>query len=52
MIYSYKKYIKYILIPIKNATGISVIFAINISLIYFVFVLKNVPNVGERFTKT
>ena len=37
---------------IKNATGTSVIFPINISLIQFVFVLTNVPNVGEHFTKT
>ena len=27
-------------------------FPINISLIFFVFVLTSVPNVGERFTKT
>ena len=37
---------------IKNATGTSVIFPINISLLHFVFVLTSVPNVGERFTKT
>ena len=37
---------------VKNATGTSVIFPINISLIHFVFVLTSVPNVGERFTKT
>ena len=42
----------YILNAIKNATGTSVIFPINISLIHFVFVLTSVPNVGERFTKT
>ena len=42
----------YILKAIKNATGTSVIFTINISLIHFVFVLTSVPNVGERFTKT
>ena len=41
-----------ILKAIKNATGTSVIFPINISLIHFVFVLTSVPNVGERFTKT
>ena len=41
-----------ILKAIKNATGISVIFPINISLIHFVFVLTSVPNVEERFTKT
>ena len=41
-----------ILKAIKNATGISVIFPINISLIHFVFALTSVPNVGERFTKT
>ena len=35
-----------------NATGTSVIFRLNISLIHFVFVLTSVPNVGERFTKT
>ena len=37
---------------IKNATGISVIFPINISVIHFGFVLTNVPDVGECFTKT
>ena len=42
----------YILKAIKNATGTSVIFPINISFIHFVFVRKSVPNVGERFTKT
>ena len=42
----------YILKAIKNATGTSVNFPINISFIHFVFVLTNVPNVGERFTKT
>ena len=41
-----------ILKAIKNATGTSVIFPINISLIHFVFVLTRAPNVGERFTKT
>ena len=41
-----------ILKAIKNATGTSVIFSINISLIHFVFVLTSVPNVRERFTKT
>ena len=41
-----------ILKAIKNATGTSVIFHINISSIHFVFVLTSVPNVGERFTKT
>ena len=41
-----------ILKAIKNATGTSVIFPINISLIHFDFVLTSVPNVGERFTKT
>ena len=41
----------YILKVIRNATGTSVIFPINISLIHFVFVLTSVPNVGERFTK-
>ena len=40
-----------ILKAIKNATGIRVIFPINISLIPFVCVLTSVPNVGERFTK-
>ena len=43
---------EYILKAIKNATGISVIFPINISLIHFGFVLTNVSNVGEYFTKT
>ena len=42
----------HILKAIKNATGTSVIFPINISFIHFVFVLTSVPNVGERFTKT
>ena len=42
----------HILKAIKNATGTSVIFPINISLIHFVFVLTSVPNVGERFTET
>ena len=42
----------YILKAIKNATGTSVNFPINISLIHFVFVLTSAPNVGERFTKT
>ena len=41
-----------ILNAIKNATGTSVIFPINIILILFFFVLTSVPNVGERFTKT
>ena len=41
-----------ILKAIKNATGTSVIFSINITLIHFVFVLTSAPNVGERFTKT
>ena len=42
----------HILKAIKNATGTCVIFPINISLIHFVFILTNVPNVGERFTET
>ena len=47
-----ERYVKlYILKAIKNATGTSVIFPINISLKHFVFVLTSVPNVGERFTK-
>ena len=41
-----------ILKVIKNATGTSSIFPINISLIHFVLALSSVPNVGERFTKT
>ena len=41
-----------ILKAIKNATGTSVIFPINITLIHFVFVLTSVPNVEERFTQT
>ena len=41
-----------ILKAIKNATGTSVIFPINISFIHFVFVLTSAPIVGERFTKT
>ena len=44
--------IAYILKAIKNATGTSVIFPINISFIHFVFVLTSAPIVGERFTKT
>ena len=40
-----------ILKAIKNATGTSVIFPINISLIHFFFVVTSVPNVGERFAK-
>ena len=40
-----------ILKAIKNATGTSVIFPINISLIHLVLVLTRIPNVGERFTK-
>ena len=44
--------ITYILKAIKNATGTSVIFPINISLIHFVFILTSVPNVGERCTET
>ena len=48
-----ERYVKlYILKAIKRATGTSVIFPINISLIHFVFVLTSVPNVGEHFTKT
>ena len=42
----------YILKAIKNATGTSVIFPINISLIHFVFVQTSVPNVGKHLTKT
>ena len=42
----------YILKAIKNATGTSVNFHINNSLIHFVFILTSVPNVGERFIKT
>ena len=41
-----------ILKAIKNATGTSVIFPINVSLIRFVFVLTTVPNIGVHFTKT
>ena len=40
-----------ILKAIKNATGTSVIFPINISLTHFVFVLTSAPKVRERFTK-
>ena len=42
----------YILKAIKNTTGTSVIFPINISLIHFVFVLTSIPKVREGFTKT
>ena len=42
----------YIFKAIKNATGTSVIFPMNISLIHFVFVLTSAPNVEESFTKT
>ena len=41
-----------ILKAIKNTTGRSVIFPINISLIHFVCVLTSVPNEGECLTKT
>ena len=41
-----------ILKAIKNATGTSVVFPVNISFIHYVLVLTSVPNVGERFTKT
>ena len=47
-----KMRLKYILKVIKNATGTSLIFPINISLIHFVVVLTSVPNVGGRYTKT
>ena len=40
------------ILKLKNATGTSVNFHINNSLIHFVFVLTSVPNVGERFIKT
>ena len=49
---SYTPLYAYILKAINNATGTSIIVPINISFIYFVFVLTSVPNVGERFTKT
>ena len=42
----------FILKAIKNATGTSVIFPVNISFIQYVLVLTSVPNEGERFTKT
>ena len=42
----------YILKAIKNATGTSVVFPVNISFIHYVLVLTNVPNVGERLIKT
>ena len=42
----------YILKATKNATGTSVIFPIDITLIHFVFVLTSAPNVGEHFTIT
>ena len=44
--------VAYILKAIKNATGTSVIFPTNISLIIFVLVLPSVPNIGECLTKT
>ena len=40
-----------ILKAIKNATGTSVVFPVNISFMHYVLVLTSVPNVGERFTK-
>ena len=43
---------KNILKAIKNATGTSVVFPVNISFIHYVLVLTSVPNVGERFIKT
>ena len=42
----------HILKAIKNATGTSVIFPKNISLIHFVFVPTSAPNVEERLTKS
>ena len=42
----------YILKTIKNATGTSVVFPVNVSFIHYVLVLTSVPNVGECFTKT
>ena len=45
-------YIYNILKAIKNATGTSVVFPVDISFIHYVLVLTSVPNVGERFTKT
>ena len=43
---------KHILKAIKNATGTSVVFPVNISFLHYVLLLTSVPNVGERFTKT
>ena len=42
----------YILKAIKNATGTSVVFPVNISFLHYVLLLTSVPKVGERFTKT
>ena len=41
-----------ILKAIKNATGTSVVFPVNVSFIHYVLVLTSVPNVGKCFTKT
>ena len=41
-----------ILKAIKNETGTSVVFPVNISFIHYVLVLTSGPNEGERFTKT
>ena len=46
------KFREYILKAIKNATGTSVVFPVNINFIHYVLVLTSVPIVGERFTKT
>ena len=50
--YAYAPKKRTILKAIKNATGTSVVFPVNISFIHYVLVLTSVPNVGERFTKT
>ena len=42
----------HILKAIKNSTGTSVVFPVNINFIHYVLVITSVPNVGERFTKT
>ena len=50
--FKFYKEMQHILKAIKNTTGTSVVFPVNISFIHYVLVLTSVPNVGERFTKT
>ena len=50
--YFWSTFVDSILKAIKNATGTSVVFPVDISFIHYVLVLTSVPNIGERFTKT